>query len=52
MIDQNLVTNAIHAALNILSSYGNGAHVPWNEAELAMYLVFIYGEINGDPFIY
>jgi exportin-T len=47
MIDQDLVTNTVHVlALNILSNYRNGAHVAWNEAELAVYLVFIYGEIN------
>jgi exportin-T len=52
MIDQDLVTNTVHAlALNTLSSYRNGVHVPWNEAELAVYLVFIYGEINKGEFI-
>lgn len=47
MIDQDLVTEAVRAmSLNTLSAYRNGAPVKWNEAELAIYLVYIFGEIN------
>jgi hypothetical protein len=47
MIDQDLVTNAVHMlALSILSAYQRGAPIPWNEAELAIYLVYIFGEIG------
>lgn len=47
MIDQDLVTDAVRTlALNTLSAYRNGATVKWNDAELAIYLVYIFGEIN------
>lgn len=45
VIDQNLVTESIRRlALKTLSTYQSG--MEWNEAELGVYLVFIFGEIN------
>ena len=47
MIDQNLVTDAVRTlALNTISAYQNGVSIEWHEAELGVYLVFIFGEIN------
>lgn len=46
-IDQDLVTDAVRAqALDILNAYSAGVSVKWNDAELAIYLVYIFGEIN------
>jgi exportin-T len=46
-IDSALVVDAIRAkALETLSAYRNGATVSWIDAELAIYLIFIFGEIN------
>ncbi|KAA1467486.1 ARM repeat-containing protein [Dentipellis sp. KUC8613] len=46
-IDQDLVTEAVRIhALDTLSAYRSGAPVKWSDAELAVYLVYIYGEIN------
>lgn len=47
VIDQDLVTEAVRTlALNTLAGYRNGVAVKWNDAELAIYLVYIFGEIN------
>ena len=47
VIDPSLVTNAVQAlAMNTLNAYQNGVTVKWNDAELAVYLVYIFGEIN------
>jgi exportin-T len=47
MVDQDLVTDAVRTlALNTLSAYRSGASVKWHDAELAIYLVYIFGEIN------
>jgi exportin-T len=47
MIDQDLVTSAVRTlALNTLAAYRNGAAIKWHDAELAIYLVYIFGEIN------
>ena len=47
VIDPNLVTEAVRTlALNTLTAYQNGVALKWNDAELAVYLVFIFGEIN------
>ncbi|EIN04838.1 ARM repeat-containing protein [Punctularia strigosozonata HHB-11173 SS5] len=47
IIDQDLVTAAVrNLAISTLSAYQSGTHVKWNDAELAIYLVFIFGEIN------
>ncbi|KAI0033548.1 ARM repeat-containing protein [Vararia minispora EC-137] len=46
-IDQDLVVEAIRSrALETLSMYRSGASVSWTDAELAVYLIYIYGEIN------
>ena len=46
-IDQDLVTEAVRTqALETLSAYRSGVAVKWHDAELAIYLIFIYGEIN------
>ncbi|KAF7971065.1 hypothetical protein HWV62_22119 [Athelia sp. TMB] len=47
MVDQDLVTEAVRTlALNTLSAYTSGVPVKWHDAELAIYLVYIFGEIN------
>lgn len=47
MIEPDLVTDAVRAlALNTLTAYQNGVVLKWNDAELAVYLVYIFGEIN------
>jgi exportin-T len=47
VIDQELVTGAVRAmSLNTLTAYRNGILLKWNNAELAIYLVYIFGEIN------
>ena len=46
-IDQDLVTDAVHMlALNTITAYQNGASLKWHDAELGVYLVYIFGEIN------
>lgn len=46
-LDTETVVNTVRAlTLNTLSSFQSGASVPWNDAELAVYLVYIYGEVN------
>ncbi|TEB33368.1 KapM protein [Coprinellus micaceus] len=46
-VDQDLVTNAIRTlALQTISAYQSGTQLKWNDAELGIYLVFIFGEIN------
>lgn len=47
VIDPSLVTSAVQTlAMNTLNAYKNGASVKWNDAELAVYLVYIFGDIN------
>lgn len=47
VIDQDLVTDAVRAlAINTISAYQNRVSVKWHDAELGIYLVFIFGEIN------
>ena len=47
LIDPELVTDAVRTlALNTLTAYKNGVALKWNDAELAVYLVYIFGEIN------
>jgi exportin-T len=47
IIDQDLVTGAVcNLALSTLSAYQSGSQLNWSDAELAIYLVFIFGEIN------
>ncbi|KAF8183925.1 armadillo-type protein [Pholiota molesta] len=46
-IDQDLVTKAVRTlAVNTITAYRSGATVKWNDAELGIYLMFIFGEIN------
>jgi exportin-T len=46
-IDQELVVEAIRThALQTLQLYSSGTPIKWNDAELAVYLIFIFGEIN------
>ena len=46
-IDQDLVVEAIRShALRTLQIYASGTVIKWNDAELAIYLIFIFGEIN------
>ncbi|KAI5998619.1 armadillo-type protein [Pisolithus albus] len=46
-IEPDLVTQAIRTlVLNTLSSYRSGVPVEWHDAELAIYLVYIFGEIS------
>lgn len=46
-IEPDLVTQAIRTlVLTTLSTYRNGVPVEWHDAELAAYLVYIFGEIS------
>jgi exportin-T len=46
-IDSDLVISAVRAlALSRLSAYQSNPTMKWNDAELAIYLVWMYGEIN------
>jgi exportin-T len=46
-IDQDLVTGAVRTlALNTITAYQNGLSIKWHDAELGIYLVYIFGEIN------
>ncbi|KAH9928319.1 armadillo-type protein [Fomitopsis serialis] len=47
VIEQTLVTDAVRTlVLNTFNAYRNGSTVKWNDAELAVYLVYSFGEIN------
>lgn len=47
VIDPQLVSDAVSSlALQTLNAYRNGVPVKWHDAELAVYLVYIFGEIN------
>ncbi|KAF5377324.1 hypothetical protein D9757_008003 [Collybiopsis confluens] len=46
-IDQDLVTEAVRTlSLTTTEAYKNGVEMEWNQAELGVYLVYIFGEIN------
>ncbi|KAF8638342.1 hypothetical protein AX17_002362 [Amanita inopinata Kibby_2008] len=46
-IDQELVTETVRSlALNTITNYRSGGHLKWYDAELSVYLVYIFGEIN------
>ncbi|KAJ7170663.1 armadillo-type protein [Mycena crocata] len=46
-VDQDLVTDAVRSlALNTIGAFQSGIAVSWNDAELGVYLVYIFGEIN------
>lgn len=45
-MDQALVASAVQQlSLNTMKMYESGTEVPWQDAELAVYLVFIFGEL-------
>ncbi|KIJ50979.1 hypothetical protein M422DRAFT_27087 [Sphaerobolus stellatus SS14] len=45
-LDSELVTTTIHtAAISTLSAYESGVNLTWQDAELAIHLVYLYGEI-------
>lgn len=45
-LDQDLVTDAVRTlSLQTLSAYRSGMPLNWNDAELAVYLVYLFGEI-------
>ena len=47
VIDQGLVSDALsNLALNTMNAYKSGAAIKWNDAELAVYIVYFFGEIN------
>jgi exportin-T len=47
-LDNDLVTTAVsERAQSTLDAYESGTQVPWEVAELAIYLVFMYGELGG-----
>lgn len=47
VIDQDLVTDTVRTlALETITTYRNGGSLKWNDAELGVYLVYIFGEIN------
>lgn len=47
VIEQPIVLDAVRSlVLNTFSAYREGASIKWNDAELAIYLVFVFGEIN------
>ncbi|KAF9223423.1 ARM repeat-containing protein [Gyrodon lividus] len=46
-IEPDLVTIAVRTlVLETLAAYRNGVNVEWHDAELAVYLVYIFGEIS------
>ena len=46
-VNPGMVTDAMsNLALGTFSAFANRVPVKWNEAEVAIYVVFIYGEIN------
>ncbi|KAF9532610.1 KapM protein [Crepidotus variabilis] len=46
-IDQELVTNAVrNLASQTIQAYTNGVPMKWNDAELGIYLIYIFGEVN------
>lgn len=47
VINAAMVTDAMSGlSLNTFNAYRNGVPVQWNDAEVAVYMVYIYGEIN------
>ncbi|KDQ59267.1 hypothetical protein JAAARDRAFT_127823 [Jaapia argillacea MUCL 33604] len=47
VIDQDLVTDAVRTlVLNTFTAYQNGVSIKWHDAELAVFLVYMFGEIN------
>ena len=47
VIEPGLVSEALsNLALSTLNACQNGVQVKWHDAELAVYIVYIFGEIN------
>ncbi|TFK72889.1 ARM repeat-containing protein [Pluteus cervinus] len=47
IVDQDLVINAIRTlSLNTIAAYTNKVNMKWNDAELGIFLVYLFGEIN------
>ncbi|EJD06563.1 ARM repeat-containing protein [Fomitiporia mediterranea MF3/22] len=47
VIDQDMAIEAIRKlVLDTLAAYETGSQLKWNDAELAIYLIYIFGEIN------
>lgn len=45
-LDSELVTSTIHSvAITTLAAYEGGVNLKWQDAELAIHLVYLYGEI-------
>ena len=46
-IDQDLVISSVQRlVLDTLTAYQRGTQIKWTDAELAIYLIYIFGEIN------
>jgi exportin-T len=46
-IEQKLVTEAVRqVASNTITAYSSGVPLKWNDAELGIYLIYLFGEIN------
>lgn len=51
-LDNELVASTIHSvALSTLAAYENGANLQWPDVELAIHLVYLYGEITKGKWI-
>ena len=47
VIDQPLVLDAVRTlVLDTFTAYQEGSQIKWNDAELAVYLVYVFGEVN------
>lgn len=47
-LDSELITGAVaERAQSALEVYEGGGELSWDQAELAIYLVFMYGELGG-----
>jgi exportin-T len=47
VIEEKLVTEAVRqVASNTIAAYSSGAPLKWNDAELGIYMINIFGEIN------
>lgn len=47
LIDQDLVVSIVqNVTMGTISAYEAGTTLKWNDVELALYLIFIFGEIN------
>lgn len=45
-LDNELVTSMIHTvAITTLTAFEGGVNIKWQDAELAIHLVYLYGEI-------